>query len=221
MTSSYLVLLTAGCTAAAAFTLTPWGRVLGAAEPGGSESRWLRRGNPALLATVGGVGAALLANDPAELVAFSTLAVACALLVLIDLAVLRVPNVIVGPMYVILFAALAAAAALSGDWWRFGRAAAVAGLLVAGYFVLAFFRPADLGLGDVKLSGLLGAFLGWLGWSEAILGTLAAFAMGGGVALILVLTVRATRRSDFAFGPCMILGAAVGAAWGSAAFSLG
>ena len=221
MTSTYLVLLTAGCTAAAALTLTPWGRALGTVEPGGAESRWLGRGNPTLLAAIGGVGAALLADDPAELVAFATLAVACALLVLIDLAAFRLPNAIVGPMYPILFAALAGAAALSGDWGRLGRAVVVAAILVAGYFVLAFLSPSSLGLGDVKLSGLLGGFLGWLGWSEAALGTLAAFALSGVVAVILVITVRATRRTDFAFGPCMVFGAVIGAAWGSTALSLG
>jgi len=124
------------------------------------------------------------------------------------------PDVIVGPLYPILFATLTWAAATTGDWSRLGRAAASAGVLVLCYFVLAMIAPANLGLGDVKLSGLLGGFLGWLGWSHALLGTLAAFVLSGLFALLLVVTVRAHRRTAFAFGPWMVAGAALGAAFG-------
>ena len=97
-----------------------------------------------------------------------------------------------------------------------GRAAAAAGVIAFGYLVLALIAPANLGLGDVKLSGLIGAFLGWLGWSHAFVGTLAAFVLGGVFALFLVVAKRAHRHTAFAFGPWMVIGAAVGAAFGSA-----
>ncbi|MBA3529459.1 MAG: prepilin peptidase [Propionibacteriaceae bacterium] len=181
-----------------------------------TDSDWQRCGFHTLLAGLGGAGAAILARSWAELVAFALLAVACSLLVVIDLSAYRLPDLIVGPMYPILFAALAVAAAVSGDWARLGRAAAASGMLALGYTVLALITPASLGLGDVKLSGLLGAFLGWLGWSNALLGTLAGFTLSGVVAAVLVLATRATRRTDFPFGPWMVAGAAVGAAWGPA-----
>ena len=44
----------------------------------------------------------------------------------------------------------------AGDWARLGRAAAAGGLLVVVYFTLAWIRPSGLGLGDVKLAGVLG-----------------------------------------------------------------
>ena len=144
------------------------------------------------------------------------LAVFLAVLVVVDLAVYRLPDVIVGPLYIVLFAALTLAAALSGDWGRLGRAALAAGVIAFGYLVLAFIAPSNLGLGDVKLSGLLGAFLGWLGWSHAFVGTLAAFVLGGFFALFLVVAKRAHRRTPFAFGPWMVIGAVVGAGFGSA-----
>jgi leader peptidase (prepilin peptidase)/N-methyltransferase len=59
----------------------------------------------------------------------------------------------------------------------------------------------------VKLAGLLGLVLGWLGWGPVIVSVLAAFVIGGLTALALLLTGRANRSSHIAFGPSMILGA--------------
>jgi leader peptidase (prepilin peptidase)/N-methyltransferase len=83
--------------------------------------------------------------------------------------------------------------------------------------VLAFISPASLGLGDVKLAGLLGAFLGWLGWSQTLLGALSAFVLVGLWSGVLLLTRRVQRTGSVAFGPWMILGAALGAASGVSA----
>lgn len=142
------------------------------------------------------------------------LALACALLVVIDLSAYRLPDVIVLPTYPVVFILLTVAAAVGGDWAQLGRAMAAAGVLGFGYFVLALIAPAGVGLGDVKLSGLLGAFLGWLGWSHVLLGSLAAFALGGVCALVLLATTAADRRTAFPFGTWMVAGAVVGAAWG-------
>lgn len=209
--SSTAVLLTALAAGLAALGLTPFMRTVAR-----TDSAWLGSGMHTLLAGLGGTGAASLARNWPELVAFAVLGLACALLTVIDLAAYRLPDIIVGPMYPILFAAFAVAAGVGGDWSRFARAAAASGLLVVTYFLLAFISPSGLGLGDVKLAGLLGAFLGWLGWSHLLLGTVAAFSLSGVVAAILLLATNADRRSAFPFGPWMVAGAAVGAAWGSA-----
>ena len=153
--------------ASAAAVLGRWMRALA-----DSDSRWLRIG--------GGFGAAYLARGWADLVTFAALAVACALLVTIDLAVFRLPDTIVLPMYPVVFGGLLVAAAVSNEWGSLGRAAAAAAVLLAFYFILALINPSGMGLGDVKLSGLLGAFLGWLGWPAVMAGTLAAFIINGG-----------------------------------------
>src|SRR5699024_2657793 len=105
-----------------------------------SGSAWITRGTHVVLAAAGGAGASGLP------------AVSCGLLMAIALAVYRLPDVIVGPMYPALLAALVVAAAVSGDWGALGRALAAAGVLLAGYFALAWINPSGLGLGDVKLS---------------------------------------------------------------------
>lgn len=178
-----------------------------------SDSRWLRSGLHVVLAAAGGFGAALLSTGWAEVVTFSALAVACALLVTIDLAVFRLPDKIVLPMYPVVFGGLVVAAAVDDEWGSLGRAAAAAAVLLAFYFVLALINPSGLGLGDVKLSGLLGAFLGWLGWPAVMAGTLAAFVINAVVALVLLAARRVGVKSGIAFGPAMVVGAVLGAAY--------
>ena len=163
----------------------------------------------------GGAGAATLAASPAELVTFAVLALACAMLLVIDLAAFRLPDIIVGPMYSVLLLELSITAATAGDGEWLGRAA----MAMLVYFVPAYIAPSGQGLGDVKLSGLLGAFMGWLGWSHTFLGVLAGFALSALVlALVPLLATGATRRSEFPFDPWMMIGAAAGVAWGPAVF---
>ncbi|UVE93782.1 A24 family peptidase [Dietzia sp. B32] len=179
----------------------------------GSDSRWLRCGLHVVLAAAGGFGAAHLALGWADLVTFLVLAVACALLVPIDLAVFRLPDALVLPLYPVVFLGLAVTAAMFDEWGSFGRAAAAAAALFAFYFVLALINPSGLGLGDVKLSGVLGAFLGWFGWPAVLAGTLAAFVINAAVALVLLAAGRVGAKSGIAFGPAMVIGAVVGAAY--------
>ena len=72
-----------------------------------------------------------------------------------------------------------------------------------------------MGYGDVRLAGLLGIALGWLGWSELLTGVYAGFLLGGvgGLALSLL---RLVDRRAYPFGPFMLLGALVGVLAGPA-----
>ena len=77
------------------------------------------------------------------------------------------------------------------------------------FLLAALLSPGGegLGLGDVKLAGVLGALLGWWGWDVALVGLLSGFVLGGLGALALLLTRRVDRRGSLAFGPAMLLGA--------------
>lgn len=171
----------------------------------------------AALGAAGGAGAALLAQGPAELVGFLVLAVACAWLVVVDLAVHRLPDVLLLPAGAVLLLALGTAALLEGDPARLGRALLAGVVAGVAYLVMALVSPRSLGLGDVKLAAVLGVFLGWFGWSQLLVGTLAAFVLGGLLAIVLLATRRARRTSAIAFGPWLVAGAAVGAAWPASA----
>jgi len=193
---------------AAAYALTPWLRRLA-----DTDSAWFGSRIHVLLAGLGVVGASLLARGWAEFTGFALLALACALLIVVDLAVYRLPDIIVGPACAVLLVALTLSAAIAGDWSRLGRAAAAGAVLAVGYLVLALVAPWGLGLGDVKLAALLGTFLGWTGWSSVLVGTLAAFTLNGIVVAVLLLMRRVSREGATAFGPWMVAGAAIGVLW--------
>jgi leader peptidase (prepilin peptidase) / N-methyltransferase len=130
-------------------------------------------------------------------------------LAFIDIEVRRLPDAIVLPAYPVAAALLTACSAITSDWTALLRSAVCAGAAVAGFLILALLSPRGdgLGLGDVKLAGVLGGLLGWMGWLPAVLGLLTGFVIGGVGALFLILFRRADRRSHMSFGPAMILGA--------------
>ena len=81
-------------------------------------------------------------------------------------------------------------------------------VLWAFYFVLRLLYPPGMGFGDVKLAGVLGMYLGYLGWAHVFAGTFAAFLLGGLWSLGLLAARRGTLKSSIPFGPFMLAGAA-------------
>jgi leader peptidase (prepilin peptidase) / N-methyltransferase len=145
-----------------------------------------------------------------EVAAYWFLAVVAVLLTMIDVAVRRLPNLIVLTAYPIGAGLLTAAAAMSGDWWRLHGMAVGMCVLLSGYLALFLAHPGGLGLGDVKVAGLVGGYLGWAGPSEFVVGACAAFVLGGCAAVVLLLAGRVERGSAIPFGPWMFAGAFVG-----------
>lgn len=149
-----------------------------------------------------------------QLLAFVYLAAICVALAFIDIQHHRLPNAIVLPAYAVGTALLLVAAALSADWWALLRAAVGMAVLFAFYFVIAAAARGGMGFGDVKLAGVLGLYLGWLGWGQFAVGALGAFLIGGLAALVLMVLHRAGRTTRIPFGPYMLLGAWIGIAFG-------
>ncbi|WP_323504592.1 A24 family peptidase [Cryobacterium sp. RTC2.1] len=148
------------------------------------------------------------------MVAFLYFAAISIVLALIDLDVQRLPNSIVLPSYAAASILLGTAAILVGDPGTLVRSAIGFAALWMAYFAMATAYPGGMGFGDVKLAGLIGLFLGYLGWGELVIGSFAAFLLGGLYALGLVVTRRANRKSGIPFGPWMLAGAWVGILWG-------
>ncbi|WP_350339665.1 prepilin peptidase [Actinotalea lenta] len=154
-----------------------------------------------------------------ETLAFGYLAAVGLALALIDLDVHRLPDALVLPSYPVVGVVLVIASLAPGG--TTGPGALLRGLVGAVglftlYFALMVLRPGGMGFGDVKLAGVLGGALAWLGWGSWVVGAFAAFLLGGIFSLGLLVSRRAGRRSAIPFGPWMVLGAAVGAAWGEA-----
>ena len=148
--------------------------------------------------------------------AFLFLAAAGVLLAVIDLQHHLLPNRVVGPSVGIGAALLLVAALPDGNWDALLRAGLGAVALFAGYLALALISPRGLGLGDVKLAGLLGLYLGWIGWSAVFGGAIAGFVIQALLALALLAGRRIGLRGELPFGPAMLLGAAVAIGWNPA-----
>ena len=145
--------------------------------------------------------------------AYLLLASVAVALTLIDLDVHRLPDAIVLPAYPAAAVLLVLASWSPGgtsDWPALVRALLGGAAMFLVYFVLLLIYPRGMGLGDVKLAGLIGLFLGWAGWPALIVGWFAAFLLGGIYSIGLLATGRAARGSGIPFGPWMLLGAAVG-----------
>jgi leader peptidase (prepilin peptidase)/N-methyltransferase len=137
-------------------------------------------------------------------------------LTLIDLDTHRLPDSIVLPSYVVAGILFTVAAAMTGDWAALLRAAIGMAALYTFYLVLRLVRPGGMGGGDVKLAGLVGIYLGWIGWGALVVGAFAAFVFGGVFGIALILAKRAGGKTAIPFGPWMILGAWAGAFTGEA-----
>jgi leader peptidase (prepilin peptidase)/N-methyltransferase len=153
-----------------------------------------------------------------ELPAFLYAAAIAVALTVVDIRLHRLPDAIVLPSYVVVGVLLVVAAAAAGEWGDLVRALIGGTILLVAYFLMVLAYPAGMGLGDVKLAGILGALLGWVGWGALAVGAFGAFVLGGAFALVLVLMRRAGRGSGIPFGPWMMLGAAIGIGAGQQIF---
>ena len=158
-----------------------------------------------------------------HLPAFLYLAAISVALALIDIDVHRLPDKIVLPSYLVGGALLAAASMANQDYGQLLRAAVGLAALWLLYFALALVYPGGMGFGDVKLAGILGMYLAWLGWAELVVGAFLAFLLGGVLGGLLMAFRKAGRKSKIPFGPFMLLGAYGGLLFGDvvAAWYLG
>lgn len=135
-------------------------------------------------------------------------------LAVVDWRTRLLPTALIRPAYAGLAVLVLIGWAVTGD----GDAALRAGLgwLVGGglYAILWFIYPRGLGFGDVRLAGVLGIALGWLGWGPLLVGVYAGFLLGGVIGGLLSV-LRIVERKGFPFGPFMLVGALVGLLWGA------
>jgi leader peptidase (prepilin peptidase)/N-methyltransferase len=149
--------------------------------------------------------------------AFLVLAAASVLLSVIDLQFHRLPNVVLGPFAGAALALLLVDTIAHGSWESLLRGLAGAAISFAVYLVLAVISPSSLGMGDVKLAGVLGLYLGYLGWRTLFLGALGGFVIAAVIGVVLLATRRADRRTQLPFGPSMLAAALIAVAVGAGA----
>ena len=195
----------------------------------------LRTALTVVLVALALAGALLAAGVRPGTVALAWAGVAGVVLAQVDLAVHRLPDRVTVPAYAAVATALlvdavalgtwsallravlagaaafggAASAAVLGGWAELLRAVLAATAASAVAFGLATLSPDALGFGDVKLLGLLGLVLGWVGWGALLTGVLLGLVTGAAASLTLVAAGRAGWRTALPFGPPLLVGAAL------------
>jgi leader peptidase (prepilin peptidase) / N-methyltransferase len=141
-----------------------------------------------------------------DVAAFAFLGALGVALSAIDIAVQRLPDRLTLPAFPVLIALLAGSAAIQHDAGALARALLGGAALAAAYLLLALLRPGQLGGGDIKLAGLAGLVLGWLGWPTLLAGAALGFLLSAVASLALLAARRITLRSQICFGPFLLGG---------------
>ena len=152
-------------------------------------------------------GAAALTGWRPATAAVAWAAGAAVVLGAVDLASHRLPDRVTYPAYAVCAAALLVDAVVLGTWPDLlrGLLAGAAAFGVAA--AAAAISPAGLGFGDVKLLGLLGLVLGWVGWGVLLTGVFLGLLTGAVVSLALLAARRVGWRTALPFGPPLLVGA--------------
>ena len=141
-----------------------------------------------------------------DLVAYVPLLWVLVVLSFIDLEHKLLPNRIVIPAFATGVLLLGISAALGPGVVAWVRALLGAVTAFAFFFALALISPRGMGMGDVKLSAVLGLALGYLGWGRLFVGFFIAFAAGAVGGIALVMARRAGMKTEVPFGPYLALG---------------
>jgi leader peptidase (prepilin peptidase)/N-methyltransferase len=151
-------------------------------------------------------GLALRVHPVLVLCALALMVEAALILGGIDANVRRLPNAVMVPTFVAVFALLVAAAIVDHEPHHLLRAIIGGASAFTAYTLLAIVS-SGLGFGDCKLAALIGLVLGWLGWSALFAGVTLGFLLAALYLLPWVVSGRIARSDRFAFGPFMLVGA--------------
>jgi len=147
--------------------------------------------------------------DDAELPAFLVLGAGLIALSAVDLERFLLPNRILYPTWGAVVVLLGVAAVVDEDG-RSLRDAAVGGAVAFSLlFVIHVVSPKGMGFGDVRLAGLLGTALGWLGLGHVFLGLFAGFLLASVLGIALIALRLRSRKDRLPFGPFLAGGALV------------
>lgn len=123
-----------------------------------------------------------------------------------DIRYHRLPRKVVWPLYPAVTAPLGVSASLGGEpvrwWWMLWGLMIMGGLFV----LLRLVYPAGMGLGDVRLAGVLGIATGFASVSHTFMAIAVTFVLAGLFSAALLAARKIEMSSRVAFGPFMLVG---------------
>ena len=158
-----------------------------------------------------GIGGFVGAHLQEATVGAQLAAVACALAVMVlactgvwlaatDIRYHRLPGRVVRPLYPVTALLLGASAVLAHDtvrlWWMLWGLLIMKGLFLA----LRLINPAGMGMGDVRLAGVLGLLTGFSSVTHTVLALAATFVLAGLFCAVLLILRRARASSRIPLG---------------------
>jgi leader peptidase (prepilin peptidase)/N-methyltransferase len=139
-------------------------------------------------------------------VIFTLLATSLLIVSFIDLAYRIIPDIITLPGIIVGLLASTLATSV-------GFGSALLGATVGGglFLLIAIMSRGGMGGGDIKLTAMIGAFLGWQG----VFVTIFLAALSGAISGLFLIVVKKRGRKDaLPFGPFLALGALLALLWG-------
>ena len=128
---------------------------------------------------------------------------------------MRIPTAIVYVTAALGAPLLVLASAGTHHWSALASAAIGGAAAFAAFFTLFYAVPRGIGFGDVRLAGLCGGFLGWMGYREAVLGFLLSFVVAGVPAALLLAMGKVKRSTRVPFGPFLAAGTVITVLFGA------
>ncbi len=147
--------------------------------------------------------------------AYCVLAASVIAISAIDFEHMRIPSALVYVTAALGAPLLVLASAGTHHWSALAGAAIGGAVAFAAFFALFFAVPKGIGFGDVRLAGLCGGFLGWMGYREVIAGFLASFIVAGVPAALLLALRKVQRSTRIPFGPFLAAGTMITVLFGA------
>ena len=142
---------------------------------------------------------------------FVTLAVAVSVT---DLTHRLVPRTLIYGALALIAPLLVVASAVNHSWHDLVAAAVWGAVAFAVFFAIWFLVPKGMGFGDVRLAGVIGLTVGYLGPVHAYMAFLSGFVLGLLFGLVLMAGSSTGRKTRIPFAPALAAGATFAILWG-------
>jgi leader peptidase (prepilin peptidase)/N-methyltransferase len=146
--------------------------------------------------------------------AYCVLTAALVAISAIDFKHMRIPSPLVYASVALGVPLLVLASAGTHHWSALLSAVIGGAAAFAAFFVLFYAVPRGIGFGDVRLAGLCGGFLGWIGYREVLAGFLLSFLVAGVPATLLLALRKVKRETKIPFGPFLATGTVIAVLFG-------